>query len=478
MKLIVRQRLLATLWQHDSPRVVLLLGPSGYGKTVLMAQAAETAQLCLRLDLREVEGDAHSLVEEMIEALSDAYPEIARAVLEGNVEQTLPAKRAASMLSALPPTLFLVDHSERLSADSEAWLVEFIRSLPAQHRMLIAGRTLDSFEVPYLVATGQVRVIGPEQLAFDENELHLLAAGVPRAPDPATLRRLHGWPLGITLAITGAYGQTAAELIRGLLRALPRDLQRVLPHLAPYDTWTDSLPQSLGMEVPDDWLGTLLMARWPLLQNGQGGFNPHEVILGVLEEHLRRNTQEWQRAYRQAAERALAGDRPLHAFGLLLNINLVGDAAHLAERVVPTLMSRGQFLVMRQVLDKLPKEIVAGSPVLTRHYGMALIETEQLQAGMAYLQALAEAPGTRVQVLPTLAHGMCLQARLLDAKALIDEAKGHLEQYSVEQQLELLSTEGNILREMGHSREGLELLLEAARLAETNNAEKALSTLR
>lgn len=473
MRLIPRKRLLSTLWQQDSPRVVLLLGPSGYGKTILMAQAAEAAKLCLYLDLREIEGDAHSLVGEIAEALS-VHPAVASELREGNDGQTLPAKRAAKTLGRLPPALLLVDHAERLRADSEAWLVELIRDLPAPHRMIIAGRTLDSFEVPYLVATGHVSVTGPEQLAFDDDELRLLTASAPRAPDPATLQQLHGWPLGVALAVTGAYGQSAAELIKGLLRALPRDLQRALPHLAPYDTWTDYLPQSLGLQVPDNWLGILLVARWPLLQNCQGGFNPHEVVLGVLEEQLRRDTQEWQRAYRQAAEHALADDRPLHAFGLLLNVNLVGEAADLAERVVPTLMRRGQFLVLRQVLDRLPKEVVTGSPVLTQHYGMALIETEQLQAGMTYLQTLAEAPDTRVQVLPALAHGMCLQARLLDARALIDEAKGYPGQYGVGQQLELLSTEGNILRDMGHPREGLELLLKAARLAETNNAEKAL----
>ncbi|MEF2278351.1 hypothetical protein V3W47_08555 [Deinococcus sp. YIM 134068] len=454
--------------------MVLLLGPSGYGKTILMVQAADAAKLCLCLDLREIEGDAHSLVGEIAEALSGAHPDVARELHEGNGEQTLPAKRASKALDKLPPALFLVDHAERLRADSEAWLVELIRTLPAQHRVIIAGRTLDSFEVPYLVATGHVRVIGPEQLAFDDDELRLLTAGAPHALDPATLQQLHGWPLGVALAVTGAYGQSAAELIRGLLRALPRDLQRVLTHLAPYDTWTDYLPQSLRLQAPDNWLGTLLMARWPLLQNCQGGFNPHEVVLGVLEEHLRRDEKEWQQAYRQAAERALASERPLHAFQLLLNVGLTDEATQMAERAVPTLMSRGQFLVMRQVLDKLPKEVVTRSPVLALHYGLAHIETEQLQAGMTYLQMLAQRPETRVQVLPALAHGLFLQARLLDAKGLIGEAKEHLEQYSVEQRLELLSTEGNILREVGHSEQGLDLLLEAARLAERHNAEKAL----
>ncbi|GAA5534750.1 hypothetical protein [Deinococcus aluminii] len=474
MKLIPRERLLGALWQRDPPRVVLLLGPSGYGKTILMAQAAEAAEFCLCLDLREIEGDAHSLVEEIAEALLDAHPDVARELRQGNGERTLPAKRAAKTLGRLPPALFLVDHAERLRADSEAWLVELIRTLPSQHRMIIAGRTLDSFEVPYLVATQHVRVIGPEQLAFDDDELRLLTAGTPRAPAPATLQQLHGWPLGVALAVTGAYGQSAAELLRGLLRALPHDLQRALPHLAPYDTWTDSLPQSLGLDVPDNWLGTLLMARWPLLQNGQGGFNPHTVVLGVLEEQLRRDAKEWQLAYRQAAERALTQGRPLHAFQLLLNVNLIDEATQLAERAAPTLMGRGQFLVMRQALGQLPKEVITRSPVLAMHYGVALIETEQLQAGMAYLQMLAERPETRVQVLPALAHGLFLQARMLDAKGLIDEAKEHLEHYSVEQRLELMSAEGNLLREMGHSEQGLERLLEAARLAERNNAEKAL----
>lgn len=144
MKLIARKSLLTTLWQQNSPHVVLLLGPSGYGKTILMAQAAEMANLCLCLDLREIEGDAHSLVEEIAEALSVVHPDIALELYEGNGEQTLAAKRAAKALSKLPPTLFLVDHAERLSADSETWLVDFIRSLPPQHRMLVAGRTLST----------------------------------------------------------------------------------------------------------------------------------------------------------------------------------------------------------------------------------------------------------------------------------------------------------------------------------------------
>ncbi|MBZ9752184.1 hypothetical protein K7W42_15115 [Deinococcus sp. HMF7604] len=451
--------------------MALLLGPSGYGKSVLLGQVAQAAleagEIVVRLDLRELDNDVYSLIEDLAHSLQGRAPQVSADITAANETRPLSARQLAKHLAALERTTFLLDHAERLSAESEAWLVGFIRALPEQHRLLISSRQLDSVEVAYLVATQSLMVLGPEQLAFDEAEVAQLSTQA-EATAVSDLTPLKGWPMGVALTVAGAYGHSAPDLIKAVLRSLPPTLQRALPQLAPYDTWTSYLPHSLGLDLPDDWLGQLILHRLPLLHHSVGA-QPHDLVLNVLNEQLRQSPDLWTDSYREAAQRALTDERPIHALDLLLHANLINDALDMAEQVIPPLFRRSQFLVIRSILDRLPSEAVQASPSLARMYGISLMETEQLQAGMAILHTLAERPDTRMTVLPPLAHGLFLQARVDDAAQLLDEAWQHWNAYPAEQQVILLTMAGNVSRERGDSEGGLQKLLEATRLAEQHH---------
>ena len=473
LKLLSRQRLLAAITGRDAPKVTVLLAPAGYGKTVLLGQLLEQHPYQIYINLREVAGDVASLVG--VIAGSIRAPDGATVMIgdTANGNSTLTAPCLARHLAALDPSVLIIDHAERLAADAEDWLLDLAQCLPPGHRMVIAGRALQSSELPLLVATDQIQVIGPEQLAFDEAELKQLAGD--HHLQPSVLEPLAGWPMAVKLALTGAYGQNICTLLRALFTALPDALKAVLPRLAPYAHWPETLPGDLGLTVPVNWQHHLVMSSLPIQIGEDGSSVPHQALLTMLDQQLRRTPDEWRDAYRQAAHEAGVGGRPVEATRLLQHAGLLGEAIELSTRTVSTLIRQGHYNVVCQLLGSLPTQTITGLPALTLAYGLALLETGQLRAGLAFIQQLADHPAERWRALPYLAYGHFLLARLEEAATIIDEATAHRERYSNEQQIILMTTWGNVTRDLGDPRTSLERLLQAAQMARAHHLPYALA---
>lgn len=455
--LLERPRLLEAALGEAAPRVTLLIAPSGYGKSVLLAQAAAQAPTHVALDLRETGGQIGALSQALIGGVEALGSGVADALRRAHGEDRLTPGRTAELLASLPPTLLTVDHAERLGPDGEGWLLGLVRQLPAPHRLMVAARTLASPEVPYLVATGTAALLGPEQLAFDAGELAELGLSPGEHPG--------GWPLGAALGRAGAPGQVG-ELLLALVDALPEPLRGLLPLLAPYPVWTPHLPATLRLELPPGWLTALVRERLPVLALPGGRFQPHEALLGVLDGLLRMRPAQWQESYREAARRARAQGHDLQAIALLRHAELEEEAAALAEDVLPALAARGQFLTVREVTEGLPERVRHASPVLRLQHGLALLETGQVRAGQTELRALAEQPGERWRALILLGHAAFLTARLEEARQLTEEALGFEDRYTPTQRVTLVRMHGNLLRELGSPEEALERLLGALRLAQ------------
>jgi len=157
--LVPRPQLVALLLNPELPRMTLLLAPSGYGKSVLLTQLVQGAA-CLEVDLKNQGGQTDALIGALIEAVSNTDPAVAAQLLTSHQEFPLTPKRFSGGVASLPALVLTFDHAERLSPDGAAWLLKFIQLLPVPHRAVIAARALTSFEVPYLVATGLVQVLG------------------------------------------------------------------------------------------------------------------------------------------------------------------------------------------------------------------------------------------------------------------------------------------------------------------------------
>jgi len=468
--LVPRPQLVALLLNPELPRMTLLLAPSGYGKSVLLTQLAQGAA-CLEVDLKNQGGQTDALIGALIEAVSNTDPAVAAQPLTSHREFPLTPKRFSGGVASLPALVLTFDHAERLSPEGAAWLLKFIQLLPVPHRAVIAARALTSFEVPYLVATGLVQVLGPEQLAFDRHNFAALGVGED-APESETLS---GWPLGVMLRRAGAYGQRVEDLIAALLAALPADLQEELPRLAPYERWRPELPAALGVAFPARWLEVLVRERLPIIQNRDGSFRPHETLLEVLDAQLRRSVDTWRQAYEQAAAVGREQGSGLVSIRQLLHVGLVVPAAALAEETLPKLAARGQYRSVREVIGLFPGEAVDASPELKLLRGLALMETGEVRAGLVEFQQLAADPASRWKVLPALAHAAFLTSRLVDAQELVLEALKSESRYTLAQQLDLKGTLGNVLRDLGDPEGGLKVLLDVARLSEQGSLPSSLA---
>jgi len=121
--LLRREQLLAQIWPEHQPRALLVIAPSGYGKSVFLAQAAEHAPHSVQLDLGESAGGLDALTGELIDAVEVTDAHIGLQMRGAHALDRLTPRRAAALLGTLPQTLVTVDHAERLGPDGEAWLL-------------------------------------------------------------------------------------------------------------------------------------------------------------------------------------------------------------------------------------------------------------------------------------------------------------------------------------------------------------------
>jgi hypothetical protein len=280
----------AALAGRSSRRVLLVHGPGGVGKTMLLlqmrARARAAGRAVVMLDGREV----------------DPSPE--------------------GLTSALPHgTVLLIDGYEQLGP-IDGWIrTEFIPSRPADHVVVLAGR-----EPParaWRADPGLRQVVAIHRLddLDDADSDDLLArAGVPEQVRPRLRRLGRGHPLALGLladaALTGAVPDELADvpdlvsaLLESLLDEAPSDAHMVgLATCAKaWLTTEDLLRATVGAEAPAvfAWL-----RRRPFVVSRPRGLTPHDLTRDVLDaEFERRSPDRYRSLHRVIHDHVVEGIR-------------------------------------------------------------------------------------------------------------------------------------------------------------------------
>jgi LuxR family transcriptional regulator, maltose regulon positive regulatory protein len=210
--IVNRSLLVDRLAAENTPPVVSVVAPPGYGKTTLLAQWAERKQGrvgWVSADDRDNDPAvllaAIAVAIDRVEPIDPIDPTVFRALMSPAAAVTVPARLASAIAAMDLPVTLVVDHLEAvtnrpcLDAISQLAL-----DLPAGSQLAIGSRDALPLPAARLRAQGGILEIGVDDLAMGEHEAASLLEGAGIEPVDEHVRdlvvRTEGWPVGLYLA--------------------------------------------------------------------------------------------------------------------------------------------------------------------------------------------------------------------------------------------------------------------------------------
>lgn len=329
----------------DSERVMVVVAPSGYGKTSAVSEwAAGLSEPVAWLSLGPFDTNEVQISAGIIRALSSVIPDFAvpphRSGLLGESDSRGAARLFEQVCDGLAePVTLIIDDAQRAGDALRAGLLgALIEAGPDQLRLVIVGTTVVEMELSRLVASRPECVVRAPQLAFDVAEVAMLAgADHPRTPQDL-LDLTQGWPIALRLLClsweAGAQsGISETAILRDYLRdhvlgALRLELQDFALDTAIGIDLTPQLAAAIsGVGRPEALLEEcaglgLFLDR---VETSDGiVYRWHGIFVRQCRAILEASDPErLRRSHRRAAE-FLEADDPLNAIGQLLE---AGDPA-------------------------------------------------------------------------------------------------------------------------------------------------------
>ena len=243
---IIERPRLTRLLDETSARALLLIGPAGYGKTVLARQWV-TLRKHAWLQATPAHADVAALAAMVARGVSQLTGTDCAAVLQmlsaspnpANEIEALAAVQAKA-LTAWPKDAWLViDEYEWVGASkaSEDYIRLLLEVTPLQ--IVVTTRVKPRWVTARGRVYGDFFVLDGRVLAMVEDEARQVLADRPEGSD-ALVRAAAGWPAVLGLAATGSTSDPPSVvpemlyeyLAEELLERVSAELQRVLPRLA------------------------------------------------------------------------------------------------------------------------------------------------------------------------------------------------------------------------------------------------------
>ena len=397
--LVPRPRLADRLGGEQRPRLTVISGPAGFGKTTLLAAWAETAEAAGRcvawVSLEETERQPASFWTYVVTALDGAAPGVGLGVLP-LLQAPQPPMQAVlatllNELGALTVGVDLVLDDYHLAdgpgiAGDVAFLVEH---LPPHVHLVISTRADPALPLARLRARGELVEIRAADLRFTLAEVTAYlndVAGLDLdAPEIATLEgRTEGWIAALQLAALSLQGRADAAgfiagfagddryvvdyLVEEVLARQPDDVRTFLLHTSILARLNGSLCDAVtggtdGKAVLDSLERANLFVI--SLDDSRQWYRYHHLFADVLRAHLLdERPGEIADLHRRAAAWYAAAGEPVPAVRHALAAGDVEQAADVVERSVIDLLRQRQEATVRGWLDDIPYDVVQRRPVL------------------------------------------------------------------------------------------------------------------
>ena len=225
LELVRRDRLLAQL-SASTASLVAVSAPGGFGKTVAVAQWAETDKRPFAwLQADAADNDPLALLSYLVAALGgviDVDPVVShwlRLAPPPVTTRILPALAAA--VSAAPPFVLVVDDAHLVTNEACWQLVGvLLEQLPPGAQLCLSGRASPPLPLARQRAAGRLLEVGPAELALSPRETRELLRLQGVTADSETVTRLEGategWAAGVYLAALAGAQLPADEWLDGI----------------------------------------------------------------------------------------------------------------------------------------------------------------------------------------------------------------------------------------------------------------------
>lgn len=412
---VVRTHMLDRLFAAHEKRLILTIAPAGYGKSTLLAQFARTTNRSVAwINLSAEDSESLVLSRSVAQAVRTALPKAALPQWERAASRDVGTEQLATALAAdlnlLSEDLVIpLETLEHLSEESGRWVRAFLNRLGEGHQVIATSWVWGegvAVDLSRFITNGQALILKQDELAFTFEETRQLFLRANSEQDAREVwDAVKGWPAALGMILYGAplHGNPQ-DLIRGILKNIPEATRDMLPEAAVLNTWSKEGAAELGLNLPRSWLSDVQGNGLPLQILGSNRFQPHRVLIDVLEASLQERSERHKELHLKAAQLAeKRGD-------LFIAVNHFRIAAHFdqAERVLddllPRYQQRSEWMRVRKLLELFPLNTL--SSYAATMLGTALIETRAPDVGERILndqRARDEANGATYFALAILA---------------------------------------------------------------------------
>ena len=458
--LVPRARLVAALHEGVARRLVVVSTPAGFGKTTLLATWARQAGSPVAwLSLDRDDNDPARFWRYLAAAVDRAHPGAAERVLALLTGAALPSFEAivtelVNEAAALDEGMVLV-LDDYHTIESEAVHEGFgflVERLPAQLRVVLAGRADPPLRLARLRARGQLVELGAADLRFTTTETVSFLEVWGLALDPATIaalqERTEGWAAGLQLAalslrrcpdpagfvrdFSGTDRFVLDYLAEEVLESQPERLRRFLLETSVLERLCAPLCDAVtGRADALQVLAEIERANLFLipLDQERRWYRYHQLFADLLRARLRQQEPDRERElHRRAAlwceRHGLIDEAVRHAIGA----DELGWAARLAEQHVEELvLGRGERVTIDRWLSALPPDTVRARPRLWLTRSMAALVAGRVDEAELLLSVAEDAPAGRDdRHEPSVGRSASLMTNVAAATAVLRAEVAHL----------------------------------------------------
>ena len=429
--LVPRRLLFDRLSAVGPGQVVLVCGPAGSGKTVLVRVWVESegppgrvAWVSVERDERDAQRFWLSVIDELAGVIGEDELVERVAALPAFEGQAVVERLLSDLHSLEQPVVLVIDDLHELrSADALRWLELFVTGLPPELRLVIVTREEPSLGLHALRLAGRLTEIRAPDLRFLLQETRQLMDSSGVTLSDAALALLHerteGWAAGLRLAaislashpdserfvaeFCGSERTVAGYLLAEVLERQPAEVRELLLRTSILERVSGPLADALtGGKGSEAILQRLEDANAfvTALDVGRTWFRYHHLLCDLLQLELRRASPALVASLHRAAAQWL--DEHGHVVEAIRHAQSAADWTHAARLLADNyvdLVFDGRKATLRALLTAFPADASQADAELALAFGTARLYDGLLDEVPAYLavaeRLAATVPGDR-----------------------------------------------------------------------------------